>query len=429
MRVRRVLVTCLVGAVGVTALPAGAIAMPATAGAAAAMVPAAPSNNNPVLAPALQQLRAEINSRWPGRDRSSDGWLGDEYHQASRSEHNPVGHPNGPVFGTPGSVHALDITASGVDTSVIVSSLLGDSRVWYVIFNRTIWSRSYGFVARPYHGAPHTTHIHVSLRGENQSSAVAAENNTKPWLRGGSSATSAGFNSSQTRALQQALIARGFSIPAGVTGVYGPQTRAAVAAFQRSQGWTGASADGLAGAETLRRLGIGSGAAAVVFASNPGPAPVSAGSYGIGATGPHVKALQQALIARGIGIASGATGFFGPQTQAAVAAFQRAQGWSGAMADGIPGPRTLQLLGAGGGASAPAPAPSGTFVPGASGAHIKSLQQALIQRGFAIPSGATGWFGAQTQQAVAAFQRAQGWSGALADGLPGRGTLARLGLA
>jgi peptidoglycan hydrolase-like protein with peptidoglycan-binding domain len=67
------------------------------------------------------------------------------------------------------------------------------------------------------------------------------------------------------------------------------------------------------------------------------------------------------------------------------------------------------------------------LIPGASGSHIVALQRALIARGHAIPAGATGYFGSQTKSAVAAFQRAQGWRGSGADGIPGPQTLARLG--
>jgi hypothetical protein len=41
------------------------------------------------LAPALTVGRAEVNRRWPKRDLTSDGTVGDEAHQATRSDHNP----------------------------------------------------------------------------------------------------------------------------------------------------------------------------------------------------------------------------------------------------------------------------------------------------------------------------------------------------
>ena len=45
---------------------------------------------------------------------------------------------------------------------------------------------------------------------------------------------------------------------------------------------------------------------------------------------------------------------------------------------------------------------------GSSGAAVTNLQRALIVAGYAIPAGATGYYGAQTQAAVAAWQRAAG---------------------
>lgn len=45
---------------------------------------------------------------------------------------------------------------------------------------------------------------------------------------------------------------------------------------------------------------------------------------------------------------------------------------------------------------------------GASGAEVTRLQNWLISKGYAIPAGATGYFGAQTAAAVAAYQKAKG---------------------
>lgn len=45
---------------------------------------------------------------------------------------------------------------------------------------------------------------------------------------------------------------------------------------------------------------------------------------------------------------------------------------------------------------------------GATGADVTSLQQTLIAKGYAIAAGATGYFGAQTQSAVIAWQKAAG---------------------
>jgi peptidoglycan hydrolase-like protein with peptidoglycan-binding domain len=181
-----------------------------------------------------------------------------------------------------------------------------------------------------------------------------------------------GARGSHIVALQQALIARGHAIPAGATGYYGSQTRAAVAAFQRAQGWRGSGADGIPGPKTLARLGLG---AAAKPAAKPHATPASAGTarslagagqYAMGARGNHVKALQQALIARGHRIPAGATGYYGSQTKAAVASFQRSQGWRGSGADGIPGPQTLARLS--GAAPTRAIAAGNTAVPAPTGA-------------------------------------------------------------
>jgi hypothetical protein len=61
-----------------------------------------------------------------------------------------------------------------------------------------------------------------------------------------------------------------------------------------------------------------------------------------------------------------------------------------------------------------APATSGTFTSdldvGASGTDVSSLQNWLIKKGYSIPAGATGFYGAQTKAAVAAYQAANGIS-------------------
>ncbi len=60
----------------------------------------------------------------------------------------------------------------------------------------------------------------------------------------------------------------------------------------------------------------------------------------------------------------------------------------------------------GGGSMSTGSAPVGPFTLGSSGAGVTSLQNFLIMKGFSIPAGATGYFGAQTQAALAAFQSA-----------------------
>lgn len=108
------------------------------------------------LAPSLVTLRNQVNALHPERDKSSDGWIGDARHQASRSDHNPD-------YSAGGVVRALDIDKDGIDLDRLLAGLLDDARTAYVIWNRRIWTRAAGW--RTYTGSnPHTSHVHVSLR-------------------------------------------------------------------------------------------------------------------------------------------------------------------------------------------------------------------------------------------------------------------------
>ncbi|MFJ6136473.1 peptidoglycan-binding protein [Kitasatospora sp. NPDC092286] len=85
---------------------------------------------------------------------------------------------------------------------------------------------------------------------------------------------------------------------------------------------------------------------------------------------------------------------------------------------------------------APQPQPSGppaypgrdAFGPGRSNSSILALGQQLVRRGFggAYRVGPSQSWGEADRQNVASFQRAQGWGGSDADGLPGPETWRRL---
>ena len=129
------------------------------------------------LAPALAALRDEVNARWPGRDKSSDGTIGDLAHQRGRSEHNPD---------TEGVVRAIDITARGIDVDALLDAAIGDPRVHYVIYRGRICSRTYGWTWRPSSGHEH--HIHISLRNRTSESAPwetvhRAASDTSRWFK------------------------------------------------------------------------------------------------------------------------------------------------------------------------------------------------------------------------------------------------------
>lgn len=116
---------------------------------------------NPRPAKALLVLRDQIDTRWPNRDKSSDGMLGDVRHQATKSDHNP---------NAAGVVTAIDITndpAHGPVARELAEDLLAsrDPRIKYVISNRQICSSLVSpWVWRPYNGAnAHEAHCHISV--------------------------------------------------------------------------------------------------------------------------------------------------------------------------------------------------------------------------------------------------------------------------
>lgn len=114
------------------------------------------------LVPALVALRDEVNDRFPRRDKSSDGWIGDASHAARKSSHNPD-------WANGGAVRAIDIDVDDNDPTadlrlMVVEAARHDDRVWYIISNGVIYSRTHGFAARKYTGSNgHFKHVHVSV--------------------------------------------------------------------------------------------------------------------------------------------------------------------------------------------------------------------------------------------------------------------------
>lgn len=120
-------------------------------------------------------LRAQVDRRWPKRDKGADGWIGDASHAARASDHNPCWTCAGAAYGV---VRAIDIDTNLDPADPKAAQRLADqlvalgraqthSRLSYVIFNRKIASGSFAsefWTWRPYDGVdPHTGHIHVSF--------------------------------------------------------------------------------------------------------------------------------------------------------------------------------------------------------------------------------------------------------------------------
>lgn len=177
-----------------------------------------------------------------------------------------------------------------------------------------------------------------------------------------------------------------------------------------------------------------------------------ADSFGAGSRNAYVTRLGRMLAARGGRpyYRQGPGPRWSDADRRAIAAFQKAQGWSGADADGIPGPATWRYLVRGQGtdiaepvpvpasasasavldtARAPAYPGAAAFRPGRTGDDIARLRRRLAVRGFGGRYDGSGpghlWDEAD-RRAVEAFQRAQGWSGDEADGHPGPETWRRV---
>jgi hypothetical protein len=207
----------------------------------------------------LSTLLKQINTRFPYRDKASDGGIGDAAHQTRVSDHNADAN---------GVYHAYDFDhdpdSNGLDCYVLKAALIAsrDPRIKYIIFMRRIWmanSRTESY----YDGVnAHDHHLHLSVVGG------AAGDNPTPWnlpFLGIATPTPApstgtyckyGDRSDNVMKLQQHMTTmyRGYN-PYTPTGFYGDATKAGVAKFQDRVGITGSDADGsIVGPKTLAAL-------------------------------------------------------------------------------------------------------------------------------------------------------------------------------
>lgn len=155
-----------------------------------------------ILVPCLVQLRRELDAIAPGRDRASDGSIGDAAHRASVSDHNPDEEGNVPIrdADSVNEVHGMDIDAdfgprrndieyrpepksAYFGTEAVVQFLLSrlrsgvENRLRYIIFRNRIWRASNGWVQERYTGSnPHDKHMHFSASYD-----TAREADTSSW--------------------------------------------------------------------------------------------------------------------------------------------------------------------------------------------------------------------------------------------------------
>ncbi|MFF3122421.1 peptidoglycan-binding protein [Streptomyces sp. NPDC057908] len=168
-----------------------------------------------------------------------------------------------------------------------------------------------------------------------------------------------------------------------------------------------------------------------------------AGQFGPGTSNTYVTQLGKMLVDRGGKrfYKAGPGPGWGDADRRATQAFQKAQGWKGKEADGIPGPHTWRHLANGTGRDIPATGSGqgdsnsaskfpgrGYFRPGQSNSHVDKLGKQLVKKGYGkhyLSGPGPRWTEADRRN-VEAFQRAQGWRGGAADGYPGPETWRRL---
>lgn len=210
------------------------------------------------VANSLIRLRDQANERFPTRNKSSDGTIGDASHRSRSSDHNPWVQDAGR-----GVVTALDLThdpKSGMDTHKLAEHLRvkRDRRIKYVISaGRIFSSQTKPWQWRKYTGSNgHYSHMHVSV-----SSSKALYDNTAAWdlpssqpepnapepqvdLPSGRPVLRVGAKGEAVRTVQTLLMVK-------ADGKFGATTQIAVRAFQRG---AGLETDGVVGPLTWAEL-------------------------------------------------------------------------------------------------------------------------------------------------------------------------------
>ena len=215
--------------------------------------------------------------------------------------------------------------------------------------------------------------------------------------------------------LQQAIVARGFTIKGGIDGSFGASTRSALRSLQKVAGFR---ATGNLDSRTAKFLGL---VDVTPLSKNSLPT--------IGASGDAVWSIQQALINSGVTVKGGADGKFGLATSIAIGRFQSARGLRVTKSVDEATAIALGLL------AAPAPKASatktvvaaGVVVPvatpvaaaasitidslpvrGQTSEAVRTVQHALLAAGIEVKGGADAVFGVATSVAIGKFQSSRG---------------------
>lgn len=212
-----------------------------------------------VLTRGLTTVRAELNRVFPDRDKTSDGSIGDQAHQAGVSGHNPdiTGRAEYRDGDALDEVRAIDVDADLVPGSSVdwmervIQYLVRRARAGgyipfrYLIYKERIWNRKYGWETRRYTGAnKHHKHAHMSgdytQKADNWTGSLGLSSLRQPASTTpgglGSMLVSKGDSNQTVKFWQHVLANLGF-YTGEIDGVYGPIMESAVNQHRNSKGW------------------------------------------------------------------------------------------------------------------------------------------------------------------------------------------------
>lgn len=143
-----------------------------------------------VVVPNLLEGRQQLDTRFPNRDKSSEGTKGDAAHEVETSSHNPdlTGRPEYRDGDSKDEVRAWDADKdlrdpSGVQMEQVVQKWIEKARsgeMWwirYLIYNGRIWHKRDGYQTRTYTGSnKHADHVHVNSDFTQEADEVTGTN-------------------------------------------------------------------------------------------------------------------------------------------------------------------------------------------------------------------------------------------------------------
>lgn len=205
-----------------------------------------------VLTVGLTTVRSEFNRVFPGRDKTTDGSVGDLAHQGGSSGHNPdrTGNAEYKDGDALDEVRAIDVDRDLVPGSeidwmeLVIQFLVKKARAGqyipfrYLIYKGRIWARSDGWQTRTYTGSnKHDKHAHLSgdytQTADNWTGTLGLAA-----VRGaGDMLVSKGDTGEEVKFWQYVLGDLGYGATVGtVDGDYGPKMEAAVNAHRKALG-------------------------------------------------------------------------------------------------------------------------------------------------------------------------------------------------